>query len=231
MLVNGVGFQTETLPDSGPWDEIVIAARNLAAAIEAIPAALEGDLDPSSYGAEAGQPFSLPVDWEISVACGNGYRVVADGCTTVDIEGDLDALIAATFRRHAPDCVHDWREGGVNLHEGTSLTVEDQCRRCGMVWTSRLTGSQRNPCEADTWEVSEPDDSDVVGCANWALTEWRAAGWYNTPEARELCEAIHEKDCPADMGHADLREALADPVEDKATARRVLAVLRPEDDE
>jgi hypothetical protein len=89
---------------------------------------------------------------------------VYEDATVVDVAPDYDALIRAAGGD--PDCEHEWTsegEGGctenpgVWSHGGTTISVSDHCRLCGLHRCKLHRGSQRNPGEHDEVEYRQPE--------------------------------------------------------------------------
>lgn len=118
---------------------------------------------------------SISARWTLTDADGDE---IDSGSVTVEIEPDHSAQIRAALgdkwhnaTQHERCCGdspddHDWTsegEGGLDSNPGvwstggTSLSIADHCRTCGLHRSRHLTGSQRNPGEHDTTRYEMPE--------------------------------------------------------------------------
>lgn len=116
--------------------------------------------------------YSATVYWRLT---DEGGAELERGYVAVEIEPDHEALISAATRG-VPCCGlspddHDWTsdgEGGCDENPGvwstggTSMSISDHCRRCGLHRTVHSTGSQRNPGDCDTVAYRMLGDDEIA---------------------------------------------------------------------
>ena len=161
-------YTLEMRDDGGSSETVEIEAATPEQAAEQAPAECE---DWCSNGEWGDDGSAIDVRWTLYDEDGDELD---EGCHTVEIEPDHEALIhAACYDGYrvagcgtSPDD-HDWTgegEGGCDEnpgvwgHGGTAISVSTHCRRCGLHRTEHHTGSQRNPGEHDTVEYEMLDE-------------------------------------------------------------------------
>lgn len=137
--------------DGGSNYTVTIEADGVEAACKLAESACEGWVRDGAWGDDG-----AVVAVYYTVEDEDGEEVM-DGSTTVEIEPDHDALIAAAGGD--AECEHDWTsdgEGGCRENPGvwstggTAMSFAAHCRLCGLHRVTRTVGTQRNPGEHDT---------------------------------------------------------------------------------